>query len=84
MMQPDRREFTRDRLLAQSAVITADSTGESGVAGRELMANQNIGNEGVVGHVTIMRKISELTFMPFSYRLKLKFRKYPAIHTHYS
>ena len=32
--RPDRRELTHDRLLAQSAVITADSTGESGVAGR--------------------------------------------------
>ena len=32
--QPDRRELTHDRLFAQSAVITADSTGESGVAGR--------------------------------------------------
>ena len=46
--RPDRRELTHDRLLAQSAVITADSTGESGVAGRELLANQNIRNEGVV------------------------------------
>ena len=45
--RPDRRELTHDRLLAQSAVITADSTGESGVAGRELLANQNIRNEGV-------------------------------------
>ena len=45
--RPDRRERTYDRLLAQSAVITADSTGESGVAGRELLANQNIRNEGV-------------------------------------
>ena len=46
----DRRELTGDRLLAQSAVdlITADSIGESGVAGRELLANQNIRNEGVV------------------------------------
>ena len=50
---PDRRELTHDRLLAQSAVITADSTGESGVAGRELVANQNVSNEGVV----ITRKI---------------------------
>ena len=32
--RPDRRELTHDRLFAQSAVITADSTGESGVAGR--------------------------------------------------
>ena len=46
--RPDRRELTHDRLFAQSAVITADSTGESGVAGRELLANQNIRNEGVV------------------------------------
>ena len=46
--RPDCRELTHDRLLAQSAVITADSTGESGVAGRELLANQNIRNEGVV------------------------------------
>ena len=46
--RPDRRELTHDRLWAQSAVITADSTGESGVAGRELLANQNIRNEGVV------------------------------------
>ena len=40
--RPDRRELPHDRLLAQSDVITADSTGESGVAGRELLANQNI------------------------------------------
>ena len=46
--RPDRRELTHDRLLAQSAVITADSRGESGVAGHELLANQNIRNEGVV------------------------------------
>ena len=39
--RPDRRELTHDRLLAQSAVITADSTGESRDAGRELLANQN-------------------------------------------
>ena len=46
--RPDRRERTHDCLLAQSAVIIEDSTGESGVAGRELLANQNIRNEGVV------------------------------------
>ena len=46
--RPDRRELTHDRLLAQSAVIIDDSTGESGVAGRELLADQNIRNEGVV------------------------------------
>ena len=45
--RPDRRERTHDRLLAQSAVITADSTGESGFAGRGLLANQNIRKEGV-------------------------------------
>ena len=56
-MRPDRRELTHDRLLAQSAVITADSTGESGVAGRELLANQNIRNEGVV----ITREILSLS-----------------------
>ena len=35
MMRPDRRELAHDRFLAQSAVITADSTGELGVACRE-------------------------------------------------
>ena len=33
--RPDRRELTHDRLLAQSAVIIVDSTGESGVAGSD-------------------------------------------------
>ena len=70
--KPRRRQLTHDRLLAQSAVITADSTGESGVASRELLANQNIRNEGVVGHVTIMRTILSWLGMPFSYLLTCK------------
>ena len=44
----------KDRILPQSAVIIAYSTGESGVAGRELLANQIIRNEGVV---TMRKKI---------------------------
>ena len=56
--RPDRRELTLDRRLVQSAVIT----GESGVAGRELLANQNIRNECVV----ISRKNIELTFTEHS------------------
>ena len=46
MTRPDRCALlTHDRLFAQSAVITADSTGESGVAGREQWP---VRKEGVV------------------------------------
>ena len=57
--RPDRRELTHDRLLAQSAVITVDSTGESGVVGHELLANQNIRNEGVVITSEILSCLSQ-------------------------
>ena len=40
------------------SIIIANSTGESGVAGRELLANHIIRNEGVV----ITRTYLELTF----------------------
>ena len=59
--RPDRRELPRDRLLAQSDVITAASTGESEVTRLEIIANQNLRNDGVVGHLTITRKMNELT-----------------------
>ena len=36
--RPNRHEFPQNRLLAQSAVIIAYSAGESGVAGRQLLA----------------------------------------------
>ena len=64
--RPDRRELTHDRLLAQSAVITADSTGESGAAGRELLANQTIRNEGVVITREILSGLSQsILFLDF-------------------
>ena len=72
-------ELTHDRLLAQSAVITADSTGESGVAGRELLANQNIRNEGVV----ITREI--LSWLSQSIQVSCFFKnRYKSTNKYYS
>ena len=57
--QLDHRELTRDRFLAQSVVIAADSPGKSGTASWEVSANHNTHRS----HVTSKKMVKRISWI---------------------